>query len=519
MENIFVLTVLVALAVVGLLGFFLAASEKELKVKRREVEELLTKLESALPGGAPIEAAVRQPDNSAELTELRSEKQELQSQVDALSGKLELSRRSIEELETSQRNAGATQAETQQLRAANEELKGEINDLRSRLHSTENGSTLSAAQHQEAAERHAQLQSEIIELKQKLQDSHTKLHEVEAYRQKAERLDAFESEQRAERQETQARIAELENELKSHQDKLREMAELRQRLAEAQAALRAESERHEQEIGRWRERIGEGEENRRRLAQLRAAYDQLLSKQASLSDRQREFQEELAAFVHLMAAPSQETYARDASSAAQASVREYAGQSANASGSSVAPAPADENVTTGSAPREPEKRRFGLFSVLILLAAVGFAGVKYLNSISDPPSVPTVNASAVTGDDRRAAVMPLPSVAPAPDTGSEQAGGETLRPETAPAKPNRETAKANPVAKPEPRLAGTYEIVRSGRVYAGPTEFSQSVGEIEPGMKVNVVSARDGWLEIHSKHGRPPGFIRKEIAARLGDRN
>jgi hypothetical protein len=45
------------------------------------------------------------------------------------------------------------------------------------------------------------------------------------------------------------------------------------------------------------------------------------------------------------------------------------------------------------------------------------------------------------------------------------------------------------------------------------------IGDIEPGVKVNVVNARDGWLEIHSKHGRPPGYIRKEAAARVIARN
>jgi len=35
-------------------------------------------------------------------------------------------------------------------------------------------------------------------------------------------------------------------------------------------------------------------------------------------------------------------------------------------------------------------------------------------------------------------------------------------------------------------------------------------------MKVSVVNSRDGWLEIQSKHGRPPRFIRRDVAARVG---
>jgi hypothetical protein len=70
--------------------------------------------------------------------------------------------------------------------------------------------------------------------------------------------------------------------------------------------------------------------------------------------------------------------------------------------------------------------------------------------------------------------------------------------------------------KTEVAQAGTYEITQATRVFSAPTEFAQHIGDIEPGLKVSVVNARDGWLEIHSKHGRPPGFIRKEAAAKVG---
>lgn len=61
--------------------------------------------------------------------------------------------------------------------------------------------------------------------------------------------------------------------------------------------------------------------------------------------------------------------------------------------------------------------------------------------------------------------------------------------------------------------------MRPSRVYAAPKELSRSIGDIEPGVNVNVVNARDGWLEIHSKHGRPPGYIRREAAARVTGQN
>jgi putative component of toxin-antitoxin plasmid stabilization module len=59
-----------------------------------------------------------------------------------------------------------------------------------------------------------------------------------------------------------------------------------------------------------------------------------------------------------------------------------------------------------------------------------------------------------------------------------------------------------PPVKPEARVAAIYEITRTSRIYAAPTEFSARIGDIEPGMKVSVVNGRDGWLEVRSKHGR-----------------
>lgn len=371
MENIFVLTVLVALAAVGLLGVFLAASEKELKVKRREVEELLGRLESISSQGAPAEAATTRTDNSAELAELSARNQELQNEIHALSEKLEISRRSIHELEGAQQNAQAMQAENQELRAANEQLNAQLRRLREQA--AEAGSAASTAQQQEAAERHAQLQNEIIELKQKLQESHARLSEMEAYRQKAERLDGLE----AERQRLQTRIAELENEANSTQAKLREAAELRQRMLEAEqahAALRAESEHHERELAQWRERAAEAAEYRRRLEALQRPYEELLAKHALLAEQQRDFENQLAAFARLM--PSDSTPPSGAGNELSGVSPARALELSSAQSRSV-PHPSEPSSSTATVPEEKPKRRFGLFSALILVSALGLLGVNF----------------------------------------------------------------------------------------------------------------------------------------------
>ena len=67
MESLFVWIVMSAGAAIALLGAVLFTSERELKTRRREVEELVTKLENMQQGNAPAPA-----DNSAALAELRA---------------------------------------------------------------------------------------------------------------------------------------------------------------------------------------------------------------------------------------------------------------------------------------------------------------------------------------------------------------------------------------------------------------------------------------------------------------
>src|SRR5262245_10426591 len=522
MENIFVLVVLGAVGVVGLLGFFLMASEKELKVKRREIEELLTKLENVPGGSAPLHAATPQVDNSAELTQLRAQNEELQNQVNSLSGKLELSRRSIQELESTHQKSAASEAESLQLRAANDQLKGELNNLRIRIQSSEAQSMGAAAQNQDVVERQAKLQSENMELNQKLQDAQARLRELDGLQQKAQRVEALEAEQREERQRLQGRIAELESEFSSSREKLREMVTLQQRLAEAeqtQSAMRAESERHEQEIARWRERISEADEIRQRLAVLKAPYEQLLSKQTALAEQQREFQDHLGAFTHLLATPVQDLRSAAVSPSDSASRTQLPGGEP----ARVVALPSSQDTgashSTPAASQDKPKRRFGIFSAIVLLGVSGLLAATIFTSNSDHSTEPVLNASAVKSS--RPATPPLSGAQTASQPVKAVEPQDVAEPPAAPnaAKENSDISKSNPSIKQEKVASGTYQITRTSRVYAGPNELSQLIGEIAPGTRVNVVNGRDGWLEIHSKHGRPPGFIRREVAARVTEQN
>lgn len=59
-------------------------------------------------------------------------------------------------------------------------------------------------------------------------------------------------------------------------------------------------------------------------------------------------------------------------------------------------------------------------------------------------------------------------------------------------------------------LPGIYEVFYDTPVYSEPNEYSPRVSRIEAGTQVNIVGILGDWLEIRSKHGRPPGFIRKD---------
>src|SRR5687767_11067195 len=99
MDSLLVWVVIFAGAALSLLGVFLVASERELKVKRLELEELLARLKNAPHENSRGQVAAVQSDTSAELAELLQQNQELQNQLNTLSGKLELGRRTIDEFE------------------------------------------------------------------------------------------------------------------------------------------------------------------------------------------------------------------------------------------------------------------------------------------------------------------------------------------------------------------------------------------------------------------------------------
>jgi len=67
-------------------------------------------------------------------------------------------------------------------------------------------------------------------------------------------------------------------------------------------------------------------------------------------------------------------------------------------------------------------------------------------------------------------------------------------------------------------IIGQYEVLHPTSVYREPRDDSPMVARIGAGTKINVVDVRGEWLEVRSRQGNPPGFVKREEATPLGNR-
>ena len=59
---------------------------------------------------------------------------------------------------------------------------------------------------------------------------------------------------------------------------------------------------------------------------------------------------------------------------------------------------------------------------------------------------------------------------------------------------------------------GVYETTQPTAVYENPSSSSRVISQIGRGTRINVVSSAGDWLEVRSKHGNPPGYVRSDDA-------
>jgi multidrug efflux pump subunit AcrA (membrane-fusion protein) len=63
---------------------------------------------------------------------------------------------------------------------------------------------------------------------------------------------------------------------------------------------------------------------------------------------------------------------------------------------------------------------------------------------------------------------------------------------------------------------GVYQTTRSTALHEDPSTTSRVISQIEGGTRINVVSSAGGWLEVRSKRGNPPGYVRSDDARLIG---
>jgi hypothetical protein len=82
----------------------------------------------------------------------------------------------------------------------------------------------------------------------------------------------------------------------------------------------------------------------------------------------------------------------------------------------------------------------------------------------------------------------------------------------------RSRASAPAMAAPLPAPArsraepGVYETTRATSVYEDPSAGSRVVSQIRGGTRINVVGSSGNWLQVQSRHGNPPGYVRSDDA-------
>jgi hypothetical protein len=110
----------------------------------------------------------------------------------------------------------------------------------------------------------------------------------------------------------------------------------------------------------------------------------------------------------------------------------------------------------------------------------------------------------------------LAAPAEPPQQATPQAPRAELPADPSPAQVQR--ANQNPPSQAQRPAArggapiGVYETKRATTLYEEPSASARSVANIPAGTPVNVVNATGEWLEVHSKRGNPPGFIRRDDA-------
>jgi uncharacterized coiled-coil DUF342 family protein len=475
METLYFWLFIFAGATLMVLGIILVASERELGKQRRELEkirhnsetqpssELVTRNKELLETISSVSAQLEESKRTVE--ELQCGQSALVS-TGELDRELQTSQETIKKLETEQQRLGGVNLENQQLRE-------EITTLRNQFQTSETRLSESACQNQEITERCAQLQNEVVELRQRLEEGQARLSALEGVQEQLTTVASREMMLRDQQDQLKGQIVELQRELDTRKEKAQELDTTHKQLAETEHVcqeLRQENRRLDEEISLWRERAAESEETQSQVSTLRQQLAELQAKQA--------------------AAVAEANSLNDGNDEKRGNRFDSCDSEAR-----IHAANDEENKPFTQAPGK-RTRRFGMIAATGAIAIVATVAVGVLNTNSNGPSGSKEPAVA-------------PEIVSIEQSIPIEAGPETLKRSSPPAGANESPKQIRK------RVQGTYRITRSTQVYSEPSDTSELIANIKPGIKINVVDSRNGWLEIRSKHGRPPGFVRQTAAVRI----
>jgi len=301
---------------------------------------------------------------------------------------------------------------------------------------------------------------------------------------------AHQKKHQEEQRKLKALVRELEHELSQGNTQLQAVAETQERLQQAERICHELSDENHQlreEITDWQKRFAASEEYQREIGILKQQLHALQSEHDALLQSNRRMEEQLNLQRELDSSSSRNDSANLLNSHSAEKIAAVLSSDFTGSTHATGQKLADPATSSGKATRVCRflpslilpKLRFGAI-IASAIGAIAVAGISVQALRTEPPS----------------------SAAPA-------------HTETATVEEPAAAASLRPSIESVPRVRGTFQTVRPTQVFSEPSEDSALVASIAKGVRLNVVDSREGWLEIRSKHGRPPGFIRRDEAVRV----
>jgi len=301
---------------------------------------------------------------------------------------------------------------------------------------------------------------------------------------------AHQKKHQEEQRKLKALVRELEHELSQGDTQLQAVAETQERLQQAERICHELSDENHQlreEITDWQKRFAASEEYQREIGILKQQLDALQSEHDALLQSNRRMEEQLNLQRELDSSSSRNDSANLLNSHSAEKIAAVLSSDFTGSTHATGQKLADPATSSGKATRVCRflpslilpKLRFGAI-IASAIGAIAVAGISVQALRTEPPSsAAPAHTETATVEEPAAAASPRPSI-------------ESV-----------------------PRVRGTFQTVRPTQVFSEPSEDSALVASIAKGVRLNVVDSREGWLEIRSKHGRPPGFIRRDEAVRV----